>query len=177
MTEHAPARTVAADSSRTATPHGFRALMSAFPSGVVVVTALDADGVPRGMTCSSMCSVALDPPTLLVCLRTDSPTLAAVRDSGGFALGLLHEDARETALLFASGDPHRFNRVRWEQDAEAAGPHLPDAARATADCEVLDARPTGDHTVVIAGVRRIVGHGELPPLLYGLRAFHRWPGG
>src|SRR6266540_7393763 len=56
----------------------FQALMASFPSGVAIVTATGSDGKPYGMTCSSLCSVALTPPTLLVCMRNGSPTLDAV---------------------------------------------------------------------------------------------------
>src|SRR5439155_979792 len=59
----------AANVAHTAVPDRFRAMMSAFPTGVAVVTTTDADGRPHGMTCSSVCSVTLEPPTLLVCLR------------------------------------------------------------------------------------------------------------
>ncbi|MYX22167.1 flavin reductase, partial [Streptomyces sp. SID8380] len=88
-----------------------RPLMSAFPSGVSVVTALDENAVPRGMTCSSLASVALDPAVLVVCLRAGGPTSDAVLGSGRFTLNLLHEDARDVSDLFASQRPDRFERV------------------------------------------------------------------
>ncbi|MGH3800621.1 MAG: flavin reductase family protein, partial [Pseudonocardiaceae bacterium] len=56
----------------------FRDLMSSFPTGVSVVTALDREGHPWGATCSSLSSVTLSPPTLLVCLREQAGTLHAV---------------------------------------------------------------------------------------------------
>lgn len=42
------------------------------------------------MTCLSLCSVNVDPPTLLVCLRAQSPTLVAILRCGTFATNLLH---------------------------------------------------------------------------------------
>jgi flavin reductase (NADH) len=42
----------------------FRDLMSSFLAGVVIVTGMHPDGAPRGMTCSSVTSVTLLPPTL-----------------------------------------------------------------------------------------------------------------
>jgi flavin reductase (NADH) len=67
----------------------FRSLMSEFPTGVAVVTSLDHDGEPRGMTCSALCSVTGTPPTLLVCLCRESPTLNAVIRCGRFAVNFL----------------------------------------------------------------------------------------
>src|SRR5687767_9846810 len=43
----------------------FFAIMSAFPTGVAIVTTLDADGQPRGLTTNAVCAVSADPPLLL----------------------------------------------------------------------------------------------------------------
>ncbi|RFU38634.1 flavin reductase [Actinomadura logoneensis] len=162
-------------SAEPATGERFRAMMGGFPSGVAVVTAIEPDGSARGMTCSSLCSVALDPPTLLVCLRAASPTLAAVLLRGVFAVNLLHEDARSTAELFASGDPERFHRVAWRAEGDAAGPHLLDDAHTVADCTIRMPLPVGDHTVVFGEVYRVTRRSERAPLLYGRRRYGAWP--
>ncbi|MGI5500324.1 flavin reductase family protein [Lentzea sp. CA-135723] len=152
---------------------GFRSFMAGFPTGVAIITAVDADGTPRGMTCSSLCSVTLAPPTLLACLRTGSPTLAAVLRRGVFAVNLVHGEARATAELFASGAQDRFDRVRWR--AGTGGPHLPDDAHAVADCAVRRAEPVGDHHVVFGEVLRIAEGDATDPLLYGMRRYARLP--
>ncbi|RKT12176.1 flavin reductase (DIM6/NTAB) family NADH-FMN oxidoreductase RutF [Streptomyces sp. 1114.5] len=160
----------------TVAPEQFRSLMSTFPSGVAVVTTSDLDGKPWGMTCSSVCSVAVEPATLLVCLRAGSPTLAAMLRRSTFAVNLLHTRARGTADLFASGTPHRFDLVRWSADSEAAGPHLTDDAHSVADCRISRTVDVGDHTVVFGEVFR-VEHPEADdssPLLYGLRKYSSW---
>jgi len=153
----------------------FRALMAGFPTGVAVVTVLDSGAVPRGMTCSSVCSVTLEPPTLLVCLRSGSPTLAAILRQRHFSVNLLHEDAQPVAELFASGAPDRFSRVRWSAGAGLGGPHLDEHAHATADCVVARADPVGDHVVVYGEVHRVVHRPAGAPLLYGRRHYASWP--
>lgn len=181
MADSLPTSGVAGAGSGTLTavaPTQFRALMSTFPSGVSIVTTSDTGGQPWGMTCSSVCSVAVDPPTLLVCLRAGSPTLAAMERRSTFAVNLLHAGARETADLFASGAPHRFDQVRWTADGEAAGPHLPDDAHAIADCRISRTVRVGDHMVVLGEVfrvRHLARAAEGPsPLLYGLREYASW---
>ncbi|MFF3671281.1 flavin reductase family protein [Microtetraspora malaysiensis] len=158
----------------TVDPVRFRTLMSTFPSGVAVVTAMDPDGHPRGMTCSSVCSVALDPPTLLVCARRLSPTLRAMLRLSLFAVNLLHARARATAELFASGAVNRFDRVRWHADPSYGGPHLVDAAHAIADCQITRTVEAGDHVVVFGEVYEIEQCAPAVPLLYGLRAYSSW---
>lgn len=160
--------------SGAATPDGFRAMMRGFPTGVAVVTATDPAGRPWGMTCSSVCSVTLAPPTLLVCLRGESPTLAAILARGAFAVNLLHEGAQETAELFSSGEPDRFDQVVWYLDADAAGPHLREDSHAIADCRIASTLAVGDHVVVFGEAFGVTRRENFQPLLYGLRRYGRW---
>lgn len=155
----------------------FCSLMSTFPTGVAVVTSIQLDGKPWGMTCSSVCSVTLEPPTLLVCLRQGSPTLQAILGLSTFAVNLLHRAARRTAELFSSGDPHRFDRVVWHYESSLGGPHLVFDAHAVADCKVTRTLSVGDHTVVFGEVFQVKQHtsGQPTPLLYGLRQYAYWP--
>jgi flavin reductase (DIM6/NTAB) family NADH-FMN oxidoreductase RutF len=162
----------------------FRRFMAGFPSGVTVVTAVDAQGNPSGMTCSSLCSASLDPPMLLVCLRRDSPTLHAVLCRSAFTVNLLHSAAQPTAELFASGAPDRFARVRWSPGPGTCGPRLTQDSHALADCRVSGVVPGGDHMVVFGEVREtVVLTGDPPsaasqvarPLLHGLRRYASWP--
>lgn len=165
--------------SQGVAPQDFRALMSGFPTGVGIVTTFQADGRPIGMTCSSICSVSLAPsPTLLVCLRKGSPTLAAMLGTGTFALNLLHEGGRSAAELFASGDPDRFDRVEWRADDGFGGPHLPADSHVTADCEISQYNAVGDHEAIFGKVTGVtMKDPERAPLLYGRRQYAVWPAG
>ncbi|HEX6526495.1 MAG TPA: flavin reductase family protein [Streptosporangiaceae bacterium] len=153
----------------------FRALMASFPSGVAIVTADGGDGKPYGMTCSSVCSVALTPPTLLVCMRKGSPTLDAVLGRDAFTVNLLHDRARSGADLFASGNPDRFDQIPWLRNDSPGGPHLIEHAHTIADCDVTGRALVGDHVVVFGKVARISRrHDDPTPLLYGLRKYTSW---
>jgi flavin reductase (DIM6/NTAB) family NADH-FMN oxidoreductase RutF len=149
-------------------------MMAAFPTGVSVVTAQQRNTPPRGMTCSSLCSVSVNPSSLLVCLRAGSPTLHAVVGSGGFAVNLLHSGAQWVAALFASGVPDRFERVAWRPTAHTRSPALIEAAHAVAECTVDDAHPVGDHVIVVGIVRAIERFGTGSALLYGYRRYGEW---
>lgn len=153
----------------------FRALMAGFPTGVAVVAAFDLEGRPRGMTCTSVCAVSLTPPILLICIRHGSPTLEAILQRATFTVNLLHVGAEPTAKLFASGQPNRFDAVRWHAGPDHAGPYFPDDAHAVAECRVNRTEPVGDHTVVFGIVLRISPQQTGTPLLYGLRQYAAWP--
>jgi flavin reductase (DIM6/NTAB) family NADH-FMN oxidoreductase RutF len=151
----------------------FRTLMSCFPSGVAVVTAMDGRGHPRGMTCTSVCSVCTAPPTLLVCIRAGSPTLASILESGVFAVNFLHASAQSIAATFSSPLANRFERIRWEHGLSGA-PHLVQDSHIVADCAVDRVDEVGDHNVVYGAVRSVTPRGAHAPLVYGLREYRRW---
>lgn len=151
----------------------FLGFMSAFCTGVAIVTSVDDGGRPHGLTCTSLASVTLGPPMLLVCLNTSSGTSTAVRQRAGFAVNLLHERGRAAADVFSSDVEDRFDRVAWRPSAGLAQPWLIDDAFAMAECEVAETVPMGDHVVVFGRVVH-VEHGAGVPLLYGMRTFSRW---
>ncbi|GAA0477283.1 flavin reductase family protein [Streptomyces olivaceiscleroticus] len=144
----------------------FRDFMSRFPTGVAVVSTTDQSGNPMGMTCSSLTSVCISPPTLLVCLQTEGATFQAVRQQGTFAVNLLRDEGRKAAGVFSSPIRNKFAQVSWRWSASRL-PWLDDAM-AVADCRVRDVVSVGDHTVVFGEVFDIaMDEGE--PLLYGMR--------
>ncbi|HEX4816295.1 MAG TPA: flavin reductase family protein [Nonomuraea sp.] len=151
----------------------FRALMGTFPTGVAVVTSVGADGFPRGLTCSSLTSVAVRPPTLLICLHTRSTTLEALRASGRFAVNLLRAESRHVAELFARPVADRFAHVAWALSAANGQPRLVEDAVAFAGCRVAGSLLVGDHAVVLGEVTDVTRPGGVP-LLYGLRRFASW---
>ncbi len=163
-----------AERTPAATLIDFRAMMAGFPTGVAVVTAFDLAGHPRGMTCTSVCAVSLEPPMLLVCMRQGSPTLDAILQQARFAVNLLHIGGEPTARLFASGEPDRFDRIRWHAGPSDGGPRFPEDAHTTADCQVSRAEPVGDHVVVFGTVLRASSQADRIPLLYGLRRYAAW---
>ncbi|MGH3692945.1 MAG: flavin reductase family protein [Pseudonocardiaceae bacterium] len=165
--------TVRASSEQADVGH-FRDLMSSFPTGVSVVTAMDSEGHPRGATCSSLSSVTLFPPTLLVCLRERGGTLHAALACRRFAVNLLHASGRRAATVFSSPHIDKFAEVPWQLWSPSGLPFLHRDAFAVAACEVAGDVQVGDHRIVIGRVFDIrVSAGV--PLLYGLRRYLSWP--
>lgn len=161
------------DGPSTVDDSEFRELMNVFPSGVSVVTTRDTDGTPHGLTCTSMCSVSLRPPTLLTCVHQLSGTLAALLRRGAFAVNLLHEGGRSAAEVFATACRDRFAAVGWQRTPRRSLPWLFEDAHAVAECRVTRTLEAGDHIVVfgeVDGVFTAPGR----PLLYGLREYAAW---
>jgi flavin reductase (DIM6/NTAB) family NADH-FMN oxidoreductase RutF len=157
----------------TAATQEYLDLMSGFPTGVAVVTAVDGQGGPHGLTCTSLSSVTASPPVLLTCLNIRSGTLAAVVASGAFAVNLLHAGGRDAAEAFSSAGPDRFGRTAWRPSKTLGVPVLTEDAFATAECAVERTIVAGDHVVVFGRVVRIE-QADGVPLLYGRRRFSTW---
>lgn len=153
-------------------PDDFRSFMSTFCTGVTVITAVGRDGRPHGLTCTSLASVTVRPPTLMVCLDVRSGTLAAVRDSGRFAVNLLHEGGRRAAEVFSSAVPDRFERIPWCL-GKTGQLWLMEDAFAVAECRVAEAVAVGDHVAVFGEVVNVEQR-DHNPLLYGMRRFASW---
>jgi flavin reductase (DIM6/NTAB) family NADH-FMN oxidoreductase RutF len=144
--------------------------MSCFPTGVAVVTTASLDGHPLGLTCSSVLSVTLTPPTLLVSLRSSSPTLDAIRKRGCFAVNLLSAQGVAAARIFSSATSSRFSQVTWRQSPIMQLPWLVEHAFASADCRLSETYSIGDHTLTVGQVEAIC-QSPGQPLVYGHRRY------
>src|SRR5215207_5041096 len=89
-------------------PEHFRQGLGQFPSGVTVVTTLDGQGRPQGLTVSSFASVSLLPPLVLVCVDDKAEAQAAIRESGRYAVSILAEGQADISRRFAFGGDLKF---------------------------------------------------------------------
>lgn len=149
--------------------------MSAFPTGVAIVTTLDEDGEPKGLTTNAICSVSADPPMLLVCVDKTSRTLAALRHARRFVVNFMSDGCADLCALFASKADDKFAAVAW-QPGLGGVPCLVEQALAIAECRTEQELEAGDH-LVLTGV---VEAGRPPdpervPILYYRRTYGSTP--
>ena len=90
-------------------PRTLRDALGCFATGVTVVTCLDDDGKPAGLTVNSFTSVSLDPPLLLVCLHKTAASAAALTEASHFAVNVLQtgQQPASITLLDARRGPVR----------------------------------------------------------------------
>jgi flavin reductase (DIM6/NTAB) family NADH-FMN oxidoreductase RutF len=153
----------------------FFQIMSAFPTGVAIVTTLEPDGTPRGLTTNAVTSVSADPPILLVCIDRDSRTLPALRQSRRFVINFMRDDHGEICALFASKAEDKFASVAWTPGLDGV-PILHEGAVAHAECITLEELEIGDHVVVTGRVE--AGSGPQPgdvPIVWFRRGFASAP--
>lgn len=130
----------------------FRGVMSRFASGVTLVCARRGEEV-HGLTVSSFCSVSLDPPLILVCLRRDGYCHDFIVEAGSFAVNVLAATQEDAARRFADvrlSPAQRFENLAYRAETTGA-PVLADAI-AWLDCRVAAVHPGGDHSIVVGEV-------------------------
>jgi flavin reductase (DIM6/NTAB) family NADH-FMN oxidoreductase RutF len=144
-------------------PAQFRQLLGRFATGVTVITARTPDGRPIGMTASSVASVSLVPPLLLVSVSHEHDMHAALQSAQHFALNVLAADQEAISRRFAVDHPDRFSGIGYRLGKH--GVAILDGVLASIECEKHAQVPGGDHTVVFG----LVVGGDVTdqsPLLY-----------
>ncbi|GHF69532.1 flavin reductase family protein [Kitasatospora xanthocidica] len=154
----------------------FRSIMATLPTGVSVITTLDEEGRPKGLTCSAVCSVSARPPLLLACLDNRSTVLTAILARGGFVVNVLRERGEGVSNLFASRSGDRFGATPWRPSPATGLPWIERHAIAHADCRLAGAVRAGDHTVLVGAVVDGTAHqGLSTPLMYWRSQYGTWP--
>lgn len=154
-------------------PADFRYVLGHFASGVTIVTTLDGDGSPSGLTASAFTSVSLDPPLVLVCVDHKSQTYPPLLERGRFAVNVLTADQAELSRRFASSRLDKFEGVVHHPGT--SGQPLIDGALASLECATVATHVAGDHTVFVG----LVEHGSAAdgdPLLYYRGQYGRFRG-
>lgn len=148
----------------------FRDVMARFPAGVVLISTLAGDGY-KAMTASSLVSISLVPPMVLVGLERDSATRTAVLERRAFNVSLLARSQEFIADRFSGRAP--AVDPRWATLPHRLGLNgipVPDGSAAWLECRLFEVHPAGDHDVCIGQVERAeLGGGE--PLILWEREF------
>lgn len=128
----------------------FRAVLGHVPTSVVVVTGLDGDGRPQGITIGSFVSVSLDPPLVGFLPGLNSGSWKAISPSGRFCVNVLADGQDELCWRFARESEDRFAGVDWKPSVLG----MPELAGciATLDCSIHSETVIGDHWWVVGRV-------------------------
>ena len=146
-----------------------RTALGRFATGVAIITCRDTDGTRIGLTANSFSSLSLDPPLVLWSLRVASPSVAAFRGAGHWAVNVLSESQVELSRRFASPVNDKFAEGLWS-DGVGGAPVL-SGCSAVIECEPFESRETGDHWLFLGRVRGL-HESTLSPLVYQSGRYH-----
>src|SRR5690554_1962485 len=97
-----------------------------FPTGIAVITTLDEDGQPYGITVNSFASVSMSPPMLSWNVIRGSRAHATIGQARRFVVNILAQDQRHVAQQMASRMEDRFQGVEV-RDSSNGLPVIEDA--------------------------------------------------
>ncbi|MES2301942.1 MAG: flavin reductase family protein [Pseudomonadota bacterium] len=151
-------------------PSLFRSVLGAWPTGVCVITSVDADGRRHGLVVGSFSSISLDPPLVGFFPDKRSSTWPSIALTGRFCVNVLGADQLELCKRFAARADDKF--------AELAHGHSPsglpvlDDAIAWIDCRIERVEDIGDHLLVVGEVEALARREEGTPLLFFRGQYH-----
>jgi flavin reductase (DIM6/NTAB) family NADH-FMN oxidoreductase RutF len=143
---------------------GFKQAMRRVASTVNIIT-ICVDGEPMGITATAMSSLAMDPPSLLVCINRAASLHGSIKDVSHFSVNVLHRDQEHLAQMFADRSMAALRFASgWHIDCERP-PRLADA-QASLLCRRTDHHQFGTHSIFIGVVEDVVVRSEVDPLVY-----------
>jgi flavin reductase (DIM6/NTAB) family NADH-FMN oxidoreductase RutF len=149
------------------TSSDFRNAMRQLTGGVSVITAGRGRDV-SGMTVTSVSSLSVDPPALIVSINREASSWPLVKRYGFFGVNILTSDQIDVAERFTGKGGlkgvDRFAGARWT--TRASGVPLLVGALAAIDCEVEDIVERHSHAIVIGRVLDVAVSARTAGLAY-----------
>jgi flavin reductase (DIM6/NTAB) family NADH-FMN oxidoreductase RutF len=151
----------------------FRDAMRRTASGVAVLTTDGAAG-RAGVTISTLCSLSLEPPSVIACVHQDNRALEIVLANGVFAANALTDEQSRVASAFAGQvaelRDNRFGAGTWR--TLATGAPILDGALASFDCRIAEAFAFGTHRILVGEVVEVLDRAG-GPLVFTDRNFRQ----
>lgn len=138
-------------------------------AGTVFIVAAGPEGRRCGLTATSVVSLSMDPPALLICINRRSSTYEAIRAHRRFSVNLLGASQVTFAQAFSSASTsgeERFSHGRWRASSDGV-PWL-EGANAAMLCDLEEEIAYGSHMAVVGRVASVhLGcDADAAPLLY-----------
>lgn len=154
----------------------FRAVLGNYPTGVAVVTGLDASGEPIGMVVGTFTSVSLNPPLVAFLPMKTSRTFQVLRDaSDRFCINILGADQENICRTLAAPGERKFDAVDWHPSPQ--GNPIINGVVAWIDCTYANVVDGGDHFIVLGAVQHMALERDASPLLFFQRGYGRFSTG
>ena len=145
-------------------PRTLRDALGCFATGVTVVTCVDGEGQPFGLTANSFTSVSLDPPLLLVCVHKQAASATPLTSASHFAVNVLQTHQQPASIRFSTRVEDRFHETPWSC-GEHGAPVLKDSL-GVFECERYGVHDGGDHHILVGRVVKASFDPQLDPLLF-----------
>lgn len=130
-----------------------KSVLRMIPYGLYVMTARAADGTLTAATVNWVTQTAFEPPLLVVGVKADSGSCAAVKEGGQFTLNMLGKGQQGAAFAFFKPAVVEGNSISGEPfHAGDNGLPVLDNAVGAIECKLVEVVERGDHHIVIGEV-------------------------
>lgn len=140
--------------------------MRCFASSVSIISTSDVDNNHYAMTATAVCSVSLEPESMLVCVNKNTLFNSIIGNMDLFSVNLLTAEQVSQSNACAGGLPqdNRVNEDEWEVMDD--GLVILKDAQANIMCRKTELFSYGTHNILIGDVYRILIDKDIDPLLY-----------
>ena len=133
-----------------------------------VITLVDEQQGKMGFTATTVTSVSVEPPLILVCVNNLSRTVPVFQSGSRFVINLLTDKQQLIGMRFASRDADKFVDVSYT--IRPTGALYLNDTLASLECTPHEIYPAGDHHIVIGRVMDIhIGEDEQPLVFFRSR--------
>ena len=148
-----------------------RRAFSCFATGVTVITGIDQNGKPVGITISSFNTVSLNPPLVLWSIGSQSDLCNSFRIGQKQLIHVLDVNQKDLALVFAKQLDK--NNIQMEHQIKPSGLMRLANCLAYFECETIAVHEGGDHHIIVARVLSIEQDSDRHPLLFAQSQFNQ----
>lgn len=134
----------------TIDPRALRHAFGSFATGVTVVTMLDGDGKPTGVTVNSFSSLSLEPPLCLFSLGKEQVSCKWINPDCRFIINVLAADQEAIAWQFAKPAEDKFAGIAHGM-GECGVPYIVGAI-ARFECRHWATHEGGDHDIIVGEI-------------------------
>ena len=142
----------------------FLKAMRGITSTVTVVSAKDGEN-KQAMTATSVASLSLDPPTMLICINHEASIHDVIKKGLGFCINILSVGQEDLADICSikEKEVERFLEGNW---SESDGIPYNKDSQSNMFCNCIKAIEHTTHTIYLGEIIKVLNQSSFNPLLY-----------
>tara|TARA_Y100001970_G_scaffold102940_1_gene129224 strand:+ start:31052 stop:31528 length:477 start_codon:yes stop_codon:yes gene_type:complete len=142
----------------------FLSAMRGFTSTVTVISS-KSSSIRLAMTATSVCSLSLDPPSMVICVNKAASIHRALKEKNSFCINVLSKDQLYLAELCSDStkEDQRFEDGQWNEIDSI--PYIYDST-SNIFCKFKEEISYSTHSLFIGKVYKVINNKEHPTLLY-----------
>jgi len=142
----------------------FLRAMRGITSTVTVLSARDGES-KEAMTATSVASLSLDPPTMLVCINHEATIHNIMKEGLGFCINILSvgQEGLADVCSVKEKEEQRFLEASW---SEFEGIPYNQESQSNMFCNCIKTIEHTTHTIYLGEIIKVFNQGSFKPLLY-----------